>query len=333
MKLSHAAIVLASSGLLSVNAQSTCTDTIGLAQICIKGCIDTGYTESIDYSNQLFYCLDQGSGPGRAVQLETCCGMTGDCSSSLQNAQTCLDNELVDVKDAAMDYLTCSYRNKMSGVCGFADFCLALLVGGTGMGEQNDFSVAKGSDLAVLAGNAQTCSDMDIFGKNACDTVAFCCIPCAEKIADVVNAITNDILLPTYNSNGLTECEGKTCSEFFSDPATRQLDTTDEESAADVISIPDGALGQISKYATACSDALTIDIATFNQTYAIDNYLPCLYKAMGTIMADIEKEKEAEEKQTESEETSAEPSASGFLSGAIWVASAALGSAIFAALA
>eukprot|EP00536_Pseudo-nitzschia_multiseries_P011029 jgi/Psemu1/326282/estExt_fgenesh1_pg.C_3570001 len=353
MKLSSAAVIILYSALLRANAQTNCADKIGLAQVCVKECVDAPYTLSSDYDNKLLYCIDQSAEFNRSSQLENCCGMTGDCVSSMQNAHECLQGELADVKATALDYLTCVYQSRENGTCGFANFCFALLTGGTGTGASNDFSVAENSSLAIITGNAQTCSDMDIVGKNACGTVAFCCAPCADKIADVANAVTNTILLPTYNTAGVADCPNKTCAEFNGN--TRQLETTDELALGAIYLGPEES-ATISEYNNECSESLSVDIAAFNTSYAAQNYFPCLYKQMDKIMAvrdeeesepeeasneeeseleeaSNEEESEPEETSDEKESESQESSASGFLSGSVLFASAAIGSAIFAALA
>lgn len=307
--------------LYYASAQSNCTEKIGVAQGCTKECVDAPYTSGMDYPNMLFYCLDLDAGTSRAQQLETCCGMTGPCITSMVNADNCLKTELADVKSTALDYLTCVYNKKQDGTCGFANWCVAVLTGGSGTGYTNDFSLSGGSSLAELASDAETCSAMDVFGKNACATVEGCCEPCSDKIAAVVNAVTNDILLPTYGNGAIIQCDDKTCDQFTGAPPAptrRQLEATDTDATTTTLDAE--KMTEIVSLAEECNEALSIDIASYNQTYAAAQYIPCLYKNMNKILAETE--------------TTAE-SSSGFalFSGATSVAVAAIASTVFAALA
>lgn len=308
--------------VLYASAQTNCADKIGLSQACVKQCVDAPYTAGTDYSNLLTFCLDQDSEFNRAQQLETCCVMTDDCSNSMQDADECLKTELTNVKSAATEYLGCVYLEREAGVnCGFANFCIGILTGGAGTGEDNDFSVGADSSLAKITEDAQTCSDMDIFGLNACEAVAGCCAPCGDKIAAVANAVTNDILLPTYGNGSVTQCEDKTCAAFSGvTPITRQLDMTDA-SSIDISTISSEKMTEIVALADECNNGLSIDIASYNTTHAIENYLPCLYKKMGNIFADAESKK------------AAESSATAFSPGVTSAAVTAIVSTAFAALA
>jgi len=307
------------------SAQSNCAEQIGVAQGCTKQCVDAPYTMGTDYSYMLLYCLDQDAGTSRAQQLETCCGMTGPCITSMVNAHECLNTELADVKSTALDYLTCVYERKQDGTCMFADWCVPLLTGGSGTGETNDFSLSGGSSLALLTSEAQTCSALDVFGKNACETVEGCCGPCSDKIAAVVNAVTNDILLPTYGNGNITQCDDKTCDEFTGAPTRRQRQveaTAIDTDATDTTIVIDAAkMTEIVSLAEECNEALSIDIASYNQTHAAAQYIPCLYKNMNKLLAEPE--------------TTAESSSSAvaFFSGATSVSVAAIASTVFAALA
>mmetsp|Transcript_28662 Transcript_28662/g.61490 ORF Transcript_28662/g.61490 Transcript_28662/m.61490 type:complete len:366 (+) Transcript_28662:3-1100(+) len=288
MKLSPI-IAFASFNFLSVEGQTACTTKINTAQACVKRCGDTGSlntdSNGIPYGNMLLECIDQESTFNTSQQLETCCGMASytdmDCTSSMQEADECLDTELADVRTSAVDYLTCIYDARDDGQCAFANFCVNILTGGHGTGMPNDFSVGSGSNLSSLATNALSCDDMDVFGANACEQVSGCCEPCADKIAGVVNTVINDILLPSYN-DVLADCGDKKCSEYT---PTRQLE---DASMPGVISVTTDHTDDVAKLMEGCDNGLTTDIVLHNQTHAVDNYFECLYKKTGKIMAETE---------------------------------------------
>lgn len=298
MKLSIISLVgigLASSNVAYGNVNSTtnqCAQTISNAQGCTKQCGDTASTtvnpndsNGFSYGNLLLECIDQDASPlSRPQQLEQCCGMnTGACGSSMVDAYACMSDQLEDVKAKSRDYLGCIYAKKDSGECGFANFCVGILTGGHGSGAPNDFDVgastAEGS-LAVISRNAQTCDDMNVFGLNACEQVATCCEPCADKIAGVANAVINELLLPSYSAT-LSNCPDKNCAEYTT---VRQLEAT-TESTGTTINVNDTAVVELTR---ECTDGLTNDIVVYNETFAIDNFFPCLYKHMGKIVAGTE---------------------------------------------
>lgn len=321
MKLATTALILANA--LSANASvNDCATSIGSAQTCIKTCGLAGTTDDA-YDNKLLYCVDQVTQLSGSF-LQTCCEMTNDCQDSMEDAGTCLNAEFTDVKAKATEYLTCIYNERSSGGCPFANFCVGILTGGAGSGYENDFSLSSEGKLDLITRDANTCSDLDVFGKDACNTVENCCNTCQEKIADVVSAVTNEILIPAYGNGSVTSCDAKTCAEYT---ATRQLETTITEDAStttvDAVTIDATSAAMIAGFSDECLDGLTSEIVVYDENTAVDNYMGCLYKKMGKIMAETE----------DSLAPPTEDSASASVSGAVSFAVAVLASTAFAVFA
>jgi hypothetical protein len=279
-----------------VKAQNaTCADTLDTAQACVKECVDlpslnTDRFDSI-YGNLLTECVDQENVVDRAEQLQTCCKMASyddlTCDTSMQDAQDCLIDELSDIKTTAVDYLSCIYSKRNSGDCPFANFCIGILAGGYDVGweNDNDFAVGNESNLAEIARNALTCDDMNDFGRNTCTTMEGCCKPCADKIAGVVNAVMDKLILPTYSI--LSDCGGnKTCDDYTNTTERRLEDSDGSLVGTTIINADDSILA--AELAGECNDALVDEIVLFNKTYAATNFMECLYKKMGKIIAATE---------------------------------------------
>lgn len=276
-----------------VKAQTVteCADSINTAQACVKEC-GVIRVVSDTYDNQLLQCLGQGIGIESLEGFENCCNMTSDngssCDTSMQNAKTCLTVELSNVRTSATEYLRCLYMDSDCTKFGFGEFCVGILTGGHGNNLTNDFGVGSGSgsDLFEMTRSAETCEDMNDFGNNLCDQVARCCSQCAEKIAGVVNAVMDHILLPAYNSN-LTGCGGnKTCSDY-SIVSDRQLETVDEPLTGALTANVDN-FAALDGLADECNDGLTDEILLYSETYAVSNFFECLSKKMGKIVAESE---------------------------------------------
>lgn len=112
-------------------------------------------------------------------------------------------------------------------------------------------------------------------------TVSGCCSSCSSKIAAVVQAVTNDLLLPVYSRDTTAlNCDSMTCP----DPASRNLEegstTTIMTSTGDDSDNDNGT-----DLATECNDVLAQDIVMYNESYAVDNFFGCLTKQMGAIIS------------------------------------------------
>merc|ERR1711865_1350446 len=127
---------------------------------------------------------------------------------------------------------------------------------------------------------------------NACET-ASCCNQCQGLIADVVSAVTNELLFPTYNFNNITETCNTQCTDVLptspyspsAAPAVRKLEG-ESSTTATTTSSEDNA--EVVLLATECNDGLKLDIVVYNQTYAVDNFFECLGKKVGQIVANAD---------------------------------------------
>ena len=173
------------------------------------------------------------------VDFEECCGITTDgelleCAGTLTAAQAVLMTRLVSIQSSAANYLTCMAENYGTDRCRLPGNCTSIVVGwGTGIGFANDvdmwvilrYSTLGPPATSSLANLARTtdasCTVMDAFGSNACDMVQGCCTECAPLIAAVVNAVTDELLLPIY-SDTVTTCGGKKmCIDYGVTPVGR----------------------------------------------------------------------------------------------------------------
>jgi len=289
MKLSVIALfgtLLAVSGMVN----GDCVAKIDKAQACLDICVNIPNTEisifnDMAYGNELSYCLALTPESNMAGHLQTCCGMdTYDCGTALSDAQACLVDDLAPVKEAATDYLSCIGSTYFNGTCSFGNFCVAILTDGYGTGGDTDFAVGSGSPLAGKVAGAQTCEDPDLmsFGKSVCENASFCCQPCADKLAPVVNTVMDKILLPAYNTANLSDCGGdNTCADYTSSgrrdlemvgPATKDIQNMELATGL----------------ASECVDTLATDLVVYNETFAVSNHFDCLSKKMGKIAAEMD---------------------------------------------
>jgi len=288
MKLSVISLhlfVLASSGM--VKALSECASKIDTAQACLYGCgCDTLDINNIDV-NKLQHCIS----PSQQIipnstffqQLDGCCG----CNTTLTEAGNCLKNEdeFEDIKTKSLVYLTCIYtENSPDGDngCGKPELCANILAGGYNQGYQNDFGL---NGLIQGVSNATSCEDENLleFVYDACEVVSGCCEPCASDMAGVANAVLKSFIFPT-NSNLFGCAANTTCVNS----TARQLEITDDSSLVGPTSINVENSLYVERLADECSDGLVEEIVLYNETYAANNFLTCLYKKMGKIVAETD---------------------------------------------
>lgn len=285
-----------------VRAQGSCVNSTATAQQCVEQCLSTESlnvdSNGLQYGNLLFECIETVDSSVISNQLQTCCAMDPTCTTAMEETNQCLQGELSNVREKSEDYLSCIYTERLSNTCPFANFCVAILAGGIGSNATNDFGVGYDMNLGRTTREASTCEDMDIFGFNACTEIQGCCESCADKIAGVVNAVVDDLLLPAYSD--LSDCGGdKTCSDY-TNMALRHLENVDESSLGstiiDVQNSPD-----IAALALECHDGLVNEIILNNTSSAASTFFECLYKNMGKIIA------ETEANQIDSDESSGIP--------------------------
>jgi len=269
---------------------TTCVDHISKSQGCVKQCVNALPTDTV-YGSLLIECINQNDVASLTYDgtaLEECCGMNDECKISMDGAGTCLTDQLPTVKSTSQDYLNCIYQaSKPEGGCTFAGFCVNVFTGGFGVSDStNNFDVT--GDLAVLTRTANSCDDMSSLYLNACDT-AICCKQCQGLIADVVSAVTNELLFPAYKPDITETCNTK-CTDVLSAspsaaPAVRKLEG-ESSTTATTTSAEDNA--EVVELATECNDGLKLDIVVYNQTYAVDNFFECLGKKVGQIVANAD---------------------------------------------
>ena len=282
---------------------NTCANKIDKAQECVKVCVDTD--TSFVGGNSLL----QDCNTTNLTTLEDCCKMDTyiaspdnpvNCTGSISDASVCLNTDvLARVKDAGADYFQCLFTE---GNCMVGDsltffgggICLGILTGGYGTTYPNgtatptNFAVGSTSNFAAITRNATSCADEDLnmLGKNVCEQLGNCCPDCVDKVAELVNAVTDDLLLPAYGKPGVEGCGGsKTCADYRVLP--RQLETEDVSLVG-----PASLNGEITAFAAElaleCNDGLNHDVVLHNASHAVSNYLNCLYKKTGKAAAKIE---------------------------------------------
>jgi len=273
-----------------VKAISECTSEIDTAQACLYGCgrdtLDIDNTTSV---NRLQHCTGQIIANSTLFQqLDGCCG----CNTTLTEAGNCLKNEdeFEDIKAKSLVYLTCIYTENSLDAdngCGHPEWCASILAGGYNQGYVNDFGV---NGLIQGASNATSCEDENLLGfvHDACEVVSGCCEPCASDMAGVANAVLKSFIFPT-NSNLFGCAADTTCVNSTTvNSTTRQLESTDESSLVGPTSINVENSLYVEGLADECGDGLVEEIVLYNETYAANNFLTCLYKKMGKIVADTD---------------------------------------------
>lgn len=295
----------------------TCVDHISNSQSCVSQCLYAPPTKIGSVAgNLLIECKNQVQVAAvdltyDGLALEDCCGMIPECKISMAGAGSCLTSQLPTVKSTSQDYLGCIYKASRTigaGGCSFAGFCVNAFTGGFGVsGSTNNFDVGKTGDLAALTRGANSCDDMTSLYLNACDN-AKCCTECQAKIAEVVSAVTNELLLPAYNKAlGNAEKCDTLCDDVLSAspsaaPAIRKLEGESSTTVTTSTSAEDNA--EVVELATECNDGLKLDIVVYNQTYAVDNFFECLGKKVGQIVANADTDAMIATQETQKESTS-----------------------------
>ncbi len=261
--------------------KADCTTFLGEAQACARQC---GYDRSPSGNNLLIECAEN-----RTDDLASCCLMEGDCYNSTTEAYSCLDDEFARVKEAAGAYFDCILTPSK---CPFGNFCVALFAGGYGQGAQNDFALA--------ARQANSCEDptLNLFGQDVCDVLGTCCNTCEPEIAELVNAVLDDILLTTYGQPNVTSCSidpltgaDKNCSYYSG--IERKLYSRESQSSLVGPATMAGYDGDIAfDLAEECNNGLVNDVIAYNESYAVGNYFDCHYKKTGKVAAELENAKQ-----------------------------------------
>jgi len=270
-----------------VKALSECASKIDSAQACLYGCGCDSLDIDNTYVNKLQHCIrrDEQTTPNSTFfqELDGCCG----CNTTLTEAGNCLKNEdeFEDIKTQSLVYLTCIYTNNSpdgDNTCGNPEMCANILAGGYNQGYQNDFGL---NGLIQGVSDAASCEDKNLieFVHDACEVVSGCCESCASQMAEVANAVLKSFIFPT-NSN-LFDCAANTTCV---NSTARQLEIADDSSIVGPTSINVENSLYVEGLADECGDGLVEEIVLYNETYAANNFLTCLYKKMGKIVAETD---------------------------------------------
>lgn len=289
---------------MNADTVAECTAKIDTAQKCVDICVNEDPGDFM-LGNKLVECtvsLNENS-TNVAANLESCCEMSNspdpydaDCDGSLIDADECLTGALEPVKTSSMAYMSCLAKNYRDGVCPWSSFCLGLLTDGYGTGGETDFGLGADMYLANKTQAADTCDDLDFFGNTTCTELKGCCPACVDKIADVVNAVVDNILIPVYapdNSNLGVCAENKTCAYYTTGTTSRQLDLVVDADGGYVLTVEDQAY--MTELTTECTNGINEDIIYLgNEMQAADNFMECMGKKTGKMMAHLDTEAQIE---------------------------------------
>jgi len=293
MKLSTLSIIgiaLVSSKAVSGNNdkddETACLNSISEAQECLKRCGDVEVSDSNSTtfsSNLLMECISLNE----FNDLGSCCEMDDECADTWSTSSSCMTNTLTNIMDKSIEYIQCI---REPGVCtgGVTDACMTSL--------KSMFQGGGNADIADMAGSATTCSDMDPFLTDTCTTAEGCCSACSPLIAGVVEAVTNDLILPVYNRmDPILNCPGMTCGGddgIVTPPATTTASGDDDEGV---------------DLATECNTVLAQNIVLHNESYAVEDFFRCITKTTGKIMLEADDAKGGGEVEDEKSSTSSSP--------------------------
>jgi len=273
-----------------------CPNSISVAQRCVKQCVDDGPADGFD--NKLQKCIETTS--LFSQQLGQCCGMSVDCQVSVDDTNTCLDGSLLPVKESLIEYFSCVATYSPFDPYCHPQLCRGLLTGGHGTNSTVDFDLGEQGGLAALMRGATTCAPVDFFSASVCDSIGTCCRPCAPEIAKVTEAVTNSLLLPSYNQDldQLGGCTNMTCNPPSLPPSLppsplpasrRQLEAEESATASggdgDIAASTDAIV-----LATECNDDLEANIVVHNETHAVGIFFECISKKVGRIMMKAEQQ-------------------------------------------
>lgn len=257
-----------------VNAD--CIEFMDEAQSCARDCGNVILPNRTN--NLLTECFFN-----RTDDLASCCLMEGNCFNSTTEAYACLDDEYYRVKEAAGAYFNCILTPLK---CWAPGFCVNLLAGGYGTGYPNDF--------ALITRQADTCEDpgLNSFGKGVCNVLGMCCPSCEAEVAELVNAVMDDILVPTYGQPNVTSCSinplngtDKTCA-YYKGVEERKLYSLGADLAGPA-SLADDNSELAAAYTQECHNSLINDVVVHNESHGVGNYFECLYKKTGKAAAEL----------------------------------------------
>jgi len=268
--------------------ETACFNSISKSQNCLKLCGEKEATGGTDNStttssnssssNLLSECL----GANDYSTLDTCCQMDTECASTWSTSRTCMTQTLTQIMEKSSDYIQCI---REPGVCTGGgdtdDTCLTSLTSALQGGS---------TDMEEMASSATTCRDLDPLLTETCTTATGCCPACSSLVAGVVEAVTNDLLLPVYNRmDPVLTCPGMTCAAGEEDDGSSTppvvVTTTTPETETSSTSTDTTDTDEGMDLATECNTLLAQNIVLHNESYAAESFFTCLTKTTGTVMS------------------------------------------------
>jgi len=269
--------------------ETACFNAISKSQNCLKICgekeatgdtDDNSTTTTVTSSSSSSTLLSECLGVNDYSTLDTCCQMDAECASTWSISRTCMTQTLTQIMEKSSDYIQCI---REPGVCKTGgdtdDTCLTSLTSALQGGS---------TDIEEMASSATTCRDLDPLLTETCTTATGCCPACSSLVAGVVEAVTNDLLLPVYNRmDPVLTCPGMTCAgneDGSSTPPVVVTTTTPEtETLSSSTATTDTDAGV--DLATECNTLLAQNIVLHNESYAAESFFTCLTKTTGTVMS------------------------------------------------
>jgi len=269
--------------------ETACFNAISKSQNCLKICgekeatgdtDDNSTTTTVTSSSSSSTLLSECLGVNDYSTLDTCCQMDTECASTWSTSRTCMTQTLTQIMEKSSDYIQCI---REPGVCTGGgdtdDTCLTSLTSALQGGS---------TDIEEMASSATTCRDLDPLLTETCTTATGCCPACSSLVAGVVEAVTNDLLLPVYNRmDPVLTCPGMTCAgneDGSSTPPVVVTTTTPEtETLSSSTATTDTDAGV--DLATECNTLLAQNIVLHNESYAAESFFTCLTKTTGTVMS------------------------------------------------
>ncbi|KAG7356823.1 hypothetical protein IV203_001509 [Nitzschia inconspicua] len=298
-----------------------CTDTLTAAQLCLRECVNKGpvaeWGGAVDFqtngASRLWQCLPgngklpQFTNPDPLTDLMGCCEMTAACNQTMIDAQTCSKNNCLPpcIKRSAQRYTNCIVRQSQARVCNFAGLCVGQLTG-------NDaFDFAQTLSGAADRVTETSCSPLDSFVDGICGISDRCCDDCNANMATLASCLVNRLLLPNSNSGGSVACQistpvGEACAitgasavsvgrvtdngdmqnnsqvdNLFPDENSAQVDSLFPDEEEEVVALDDADISE-------CEEVLTFTFLVHNETHAVDQFMSCMGKKVGQIIAKSE---------------------------------------------
>lgn len=263
----------------------------------MRECVNKGpvaeWGGAVDFStngaSRLWQCLpgngklEQFTNPDPFVDLMGCCEMTAACNTTMTAARTCATEGCIPacVKTQAQSYMNCIVGKSRERVCNFAGLCVGQLTGS----DTFDFVdiLSDGADSVTGA----DCSPMEPFVDDICDISNRCCKGCNSNMGSLASCLVNELLLPNSMSGGAVSCQISTpvngaCAITGAAPISAGRDgggrLSEDLNLADTVDIDD------------CEEALTFSYIVHNVSYAVDEFMTCIGKKTGQVLADAELE-------------------------------------------